>query len=64
MSFNDFKKYFDKCEICMLGPDSADCGTGGKSWEGRVENAKWVSKSTAGGCRNFLDSFWKNPQFR
>ena len=64
MSFSDFKKYFDKFEVCMLGPDSADVGDGGKAWDGRMEKAKWIYKATAGGCRNFLETFWTNPQFR
>ncbi|XP_029203083.2 calpain-9-like isoform X2 [Acropora millepora] len=65
MSFEDFFKYFDKLEICHLGPDSARKGGGqANNWEGRTENGAWVRGSSAGGCRNFLNTFAMNPQFR
>ncbi|XP_068684046.1 calpain-9-like isoform X1 [Montipora foliosa] len=65
MSFEDFFKYFDKLEICHLGPDSARTGGGqANNWEGRSEIGGWIRGSSAGGCRNFLNSFATNPQFR
>ena len=65
MSFEDFFKYFDKLEICHLGPDSARKGGGqANNWEGRTEKGAWVRGSSAGGCRNFLNTFAMNPQFR
>lgn len=64
MSFDDFIRYFDKLEICHLGPDSAK-GTGGaNNWEGRAEKGAWLRGSSAGGCRNFLNTFAMNPQYR
>lgn len=65
MSFEDFFKYFDKLEICHLGPDSArKGGSQANNWEGRTEKGAWVRGSSAGGCRNFLNTFAMNPQFR
>jgi len=66
MSFDDFKKCFQKLEVCNLGPDSMDEDnvSDKKKWECYKEHNGWVNRVSAGGCRNFLDSFWTNPQFR
>ncbi|XP_072933946.1 calpain-A isoform X2 [Epargyreus clarus] len=67
MSFKDFVQHFDRVEICNLNPDSldpAECPEGcTKKWEMSVFEGEWVRGVTAGGCRNYLDSFWKNPQY-
>uniref|UniRef100_A0A8C4Y9G0 Calpain 9 n=1 Tax=Gopherus evgoodei TaxID=1825980 RepID=A0A8C4Y9G0_9SAUR len=63
MNFEDFKAHFDKVEICNLTPDAlGDNAT--KKWEVTVHQGSWVRGSTAGGCRNFLDTFWTNPQIK
>ncbi|XP_023248416.1 calpain-A isoform X3 [Copidosoma floridanum] len=67
MSFQDFKKYFTRLEICNLNPDSLtedDLNAGKKKWETSVFEGEWVRGVTAGGCRNFLETFWCNPQYR
>ncbi|CAH8497486.1 unnamed protein product [Dicrocoelium dendriticum] len=70
MSFNDFKHYFTRLEFCHLGPESAAFGrslildTPSRRWEMTRECGEWVKFSTAGGCRNNLDTFHMNPQFR
>lgn len=65
MDFDDFVRYFDKLEICHLGPDSAKAGGGqANNWEGRTEKGAWIRGSSAGGCRNFLNTFAMNPQYR
>ncbi|VVD01150.1 unnamed protein product [Leptidea sinapis] len=56
-----------KVEICNLNPDSLDpeeCPEGcTKKWEMSVFEGEWVRGVTAGGCRNYLETFWKNPQY-
>ncbi|KAG8444320.1 hypothetical protein GDO86_009488 [Hymenochirus boettgeri] len=63
MAFEDFKRYFDKIEICNLTPDDLDEDTTHK-WEVMVHEGSWIRGSTAGGCRNFLETFWTNPQIK
>ncbi|XP_036292238.1 calpain-9 [Pipistrellus kuhlii] len=63
MALGDFRAHFDKVEICNLTPDALEEGAPHK-WEVTVHQGSWVRGSTAGGCRNFLDTFWTNPQIR
>jgi len=64
MSFRDFKNEYDRLEVCLL---SAEClaEDGNKNaWESRLEKGRWIRGATAGGCRNFPNTFHTNPQFR
>ncbi|XP_054432452.1 calpain-9 isoform X2 [Pteronotus mesoamericanus] len=63
MAFSDFKAHFDKVEVCNLTPDALEEDALHK-WEVTVHQGSWVRGSTAGGCRNFLDTFWTNPQIK
>ncbi|XP_077024412.1 calpain-9 [Tamandua tetradactyla] len=63
MAYKDFKSYFDKVEICNLTADALEDNALHK-WEVTVHQGSWVRGSTAGGCRNFLDTFWTNPQIK
>ena len=63
MSFNDFIKEFTRLEICMLSPDSAG-DVDRKRWEANVQQGSWQKAVSAGGCRNFPDSFYINPQYK
>ncbi|XP_069029830.1 calpain-3b isoform X1 [Embiotoca jacksoni] len=63
MSFDDFKKNFTKLEMCNLTPDTLQEDER-QSWTVSVNEGRWVRGSSAGGCRNFPDTYWTNPQYR
>ncbi|KAI5616713.1 calpain-3 isoform X5, partial [Silurus asotus] len=63
MSFNDFMKNYTKIEICNLTPDALDDDKLHK-WTVSVNEGCWVKGCSAGGCRNYSDTFWTNPQYR
>ncbi|XP_061582125.1 calpain-9 [Cololabis saira] len=63
MEFEDFKRNYDKVEICNMTPDSLTDDTK-RHWEVSLFEGNWTRGSTAGGCRNYIDTFWTNPQYR
>ena len=63
MSFDDFRKNFTRVEVCMLSPDSAG-DSDRKSWEMVINQGSWQKHVSAGGCRNFPETFHLNPQYR
>ncbi|XP_067007656.2 calpain-B [Anabrus simplex] len=67
MSFEDFKRHFSVLEICSLNPDCLQDVTlacDKKQWEMSMYEGEWVRGVTAGGCRNFLETFSHNPQYQ
>ncbi|XP_071523095.1 calpain-A-like isoform X23 [Panulirus ornatus] len=68
MSFKDFMTNFTMLELTNLNPDSMEdediTGSVQHKWEMSVFEGAWIRGSTAGGCRNNLQTFWHNPQYR
>ncbi|XP_053315306.1 calpain-2 catalytic subunit [Spea bombifrons] len=62
MSYNDFLRHYSRLEICNLTPDTLTSEKYRK-WSLAKMDGMWRRGSTAGGCRNFPDTFWINPQY-
>uniref|UniRef100_A0A674BKD2 Calpain-2 catalytic subunit n=1 Tax=Salmo trutta TaxID=8032 RepID=A0A674BKD2_SALTR len=62
MSFSDFLSQYSRLEICNLTPDTLSEDEY-QNWSLSKFEGAWRKGSTAGGCRNFPNSFWQNPQF-
>nr|XP_056707066.1 calpain-3 [Euleptes europaea] len=63
ISFEDFMRYFTKLEMCNHTPDTLEADKL-QTWTVSVTEGRWVRGCTAGGCRNYPDTFWTNPQYR
>ncbi|XP_062378907.1 calpain-1 catalytic subunit-like [Sardina pilchardus] len=63
MSMEDFCQSYSDMDICCLCPDFLD-GESECHWTSKFHDGRWVAGTTAGGCMNYRDSFWTNPQYR
>uniref|UniRef100_A0A8C3ND30 Calpain-3 n=1 Tax=Geospiza parvula TaxID=87175 RepID=A0A8C3ND30_GEOPR len=59
----NFMRHFTKLEICNLTPDALEVDKF-QTWTVSVNEGRWVRGCSAGGCRNYPDTFWTNPQYR
>ena len=66
MNLQDFRKYWEILEICNLVTDNENEATRNNRLGWIVKSAKgnWVPGESAGGCRNFIDTYAINPQYR
>uniref|UniRef100_A0A3Q3E901 Calpain-2 catalytic subunit n=1 Tax=Labrus bergylta TaxID=56723 RepID=A0A3Q3E901_9LABR len=62
MTFSEFLRQYSRLEICNLTPDALT-GDEYKKWAESEFEDTWRRGSSAGGCRNYPNSFWTNPQF-
>ena len=62
MSYKDFLKYFSQLEVTNLTPDALDSHSRFR-WEVSTFSGSWQPGSSAGGCRNFIETFASNPQY-
>uniref|UniRef100_A0A3P8TRC7 Calpain-2 catalytic subunit n=1 Tax=Amphiprion percula TaxID=161767 RepID=A0A3P8TRC7_AMPPE len=61
MSFSDFLRHYSRLEICNLTPDALTDDSVSK-WALSKFDSSWRRGSIAGGCRNYPNTFWTNPQ--
>ena len=61
MAFEDFVKQFSRITICHKASYDAESNT---HFNVSENEGSWVKNITAGGCRNFPETFGTNPQFR
>lgn len=67
MSYRDFLMNFNSIEICNLlksFTQTSECEfEEKKNWHIKKGDGEWKIDVNAGGCRNYLDTFYTNPKF-
>uniref|UniRef100_A0A8C5ILU4 Calpain 8 n=1 Tax=Junco hyemalis TaxID=40217 RepID=A0A8C5ILU4_JUNHY len=59
----NFQRQFSHLEICSLTPDILTSHKVNK-WDLTLFNGQWRWGSSAGGCQNYQEIYWTNPQFK
>ncbi|XP_038074057.1 calpain-B-like isoform X3 [Patiria miniata] len=63
MEYGDFIREYNRVDICHLSPDKSPGGKKkSKKWVTNEIEGAWQKHMSAGGCRNFPDTFYINPQ--
>ncbi|XP_067008228.2 calpain-A [Anabrus simplex] len=63
MEFTDFQRNFEEVTVATLGPDFDRDGVTDIPKQVKIEHGSWVEGENAGGCRNDLEKFARNPQY-
>ncbi|KAJ8313093.1 hypothetical protein KUTeg_010466, partial [Tegillarca granosa] len=63
MSYRDFCRHFQEVTICLTGPDFDGDGQADKPGHVTTVKGEWIAGYSAGGSRNNLVDFAKNPQY-
>ncbi|TRY60020.1 hypothetical protein DNTS_034668, partial [Danionella cerebrum] len=68
IGIEDFCRLYNTVEMCSVNPDSMSGedseDTVTPSWTLSTHQGSWVPMCSAGGCRRYPKSYWKNPQFQ
>ncbi|XP_063040696.1 calpain-8-like [Engraulis encrasicolus] len=62
MSMEDFCRNYIDLDVCSVSLGFLD-GSPDSQWKYRCDEGRWVAGTTAGGCQNYKDTFWTNPQY-
>merc|ERR1719427_1302036 len=62
MTYNDFTRYYSDVTMCTIGPDfNRDGEVTGDRWLLSTIKGQWVARRNAGGSRNNVAAYAKNP---
>lgn len=65
MTYDDFTRYYSDVTLCTIGPDfNRDGEATGDRWLLSTIKGSWISRKNAGGSRNNVAAYSKNPQYR
>jgi len=62
MEFHEMLEHFDNITICRI--INTDMSMTRKRWHMQEVRGAWVPGENAGGCANFPDTYWSNPQIQ
>ena len=69
MNIKDFCSNFDSIQFCHITPDSISGQVMMEhknhhiTWKMMAYHGEWIPNHSAGGCGNYNNSFWINPQY-